>query len=140
MVDQLRQLPEWTKYVIAAVATSALWIGMGEVQAITAISGKRLDAIEVRLGVVGDRIVALSDKVVLISGEGALLNVRQNEQLTSLERRMADTERGREANRDGIALIIARLAGYESRVSEVDKMLGESREQHRNTYRSPGPP
>lgn len=137
VVETFKALPDWAKLVLAILATSALWIGYGEMHATSEFSTKRLDGIEIKLNLLGDRIGLLSDKVTAAATENLLMNTRQEDQILSLDRRLADVERGREASREIIATNTGKLLAIEVRLTETERSIRELRAHRTDVPFSP---
>lgn len=103
MPDLLQRSPEWLKYLILFIGTSAAWIAVGELTGSAHSDSKRLDRIEA--------LVQTSQEVVSV-------NVRQTVQIEAMDRRIVELEHGRDTNRDAIATINAKIAAFEGAISQ----------------------
>lgn len=131
MTEALSRLPDWAKYLIAVALTSALWTSIGHITASSSAANQRLDNIDGQLARLNDKIETVSSTVRVALNEGVTVNARQAEQITSMDHRVIELERGRESNREAIATLNARLAGQESAAAQAAKAATEVRDELR---------
>jgi len=122
VVDEaIRRLPEWAKYALTALLTSAgLLIGFGHISGVVDRDAERMTRMEAQMS-------AMTIRANEAITAGMATNAQQSEVLTNLAQRMSDMERARDNGREALALINQKLATMDISTSNLARIVQDMR-------------
>jgi uncharacterized phage infection (PIP) family protein YhgE len=123
--DAIRRLPEWAKYALTVLLTSAgMLIAFGRISGVVDRDADRLTRIEAQLNQMTDRANAAITT-------GMATNAQQTEIISNLADRMTSMERARDNGREAFSLINQRLATMDVNTANLARMVQDMRDDLR---------